>query len=91
MTPAAPFNACPQCHTSLQSERHADGHVYRRCPRCGWNDHDMAGYVPPTAQEEAEYQAKAAARKKNVGCVWAVVLAAMIGILALILFLLQKG
>jgi len=90
--PTTPMmGGCPQCRTPLQFEQAADGHTYRRCPRCGWNDHDLAGYTPPVAAEEAEYEAKSAARRKNLGCLWAVVGLVITGMVALIAYFLSRA
>lgn len=56
---------CPQCRAALVSERDTDGRAYRRCPRCGWSDHDTGGFGTPASNELLREQTRAFQSRKR--------------------------
>jgi len=100
MTPpnVAPLTGCPQCRTALQINRGEDGRLYRRCPRCGWNDFDLQGpgaegpgFEKPDPNAPPPYIPPSPPRKSGRSCTVAIVMVLLIFGIITALYLLSLG
>lgn len=94
----APLTGCPQCRTPLQINQGADGRLYRRCPRCGWNDFDLAGSNAEAPHVEntdpnapPPYVPPLPPRKSGRSCVVSTIMVLIVAVIITALYLYSRG